>query len=160
MIARELDVMSEMKLLDPLPPALKEAQGEYSINYTSPLAKAARAQESAGFMRSVESTKEIVNITGDVSLMDPYDFDTATPEIADINGTPPTWMRDKNAIAQIRQGRAQQQQKQDAIQAAPAAAAMMKAQAVSAKAGVAPAGRNLAPGPSQSQPGIPTPQGQ
>ena len=136
MIDRELDLMARMRLLPPMPPALAEVNGAYDVNYTSPLARAARAQEVAGFMRSLETTLTIVNATQDPSLLDVYDFDTALPEIADIQGSPVSWMASPQMIAQKRQARAQATERQQQIQEAPAKAAMMKAQAVQAKAGM------------------------
>jgi hypothetical protein len=141
MVWRELDLMSEMGMLSPPPPRLAEAfrqlgHGAYDVTDTSPLAQAAKAGKAAGFMRSVEMSREIVNITQDQSYLDPYDFDTATPEIAAINGVPERWMADPQKIAQKRQSRAQQMARQQAAQEAPAKAAIMKAQAVQAKSGL------------------------
>src|ERR1700692_2198488 len=50
-IHRELDVLASQGLLLPMPPALREAKGAYSIVYTSPLSRAMREQEAAGFWR-------------------------------------------------------------------------------------------------------------
>ncbi len=136
MIARELTILAEQRLLPPMPPLLREAGGEYEVTYTSPLARAMRAQEASGFFRSVEMVKELVAVTQDPSLLDGFDFDTAIPVIAmDINGVPPSWMASDQQISLKRQNRAKAQARQEQIQAAPAAAAMMKAQAVAAKAG-------------------------
>ncbi len=135
-IDRELDLLSSQGLLPPMPPALREARGAYSVHYTSPLSKAARAQEAPGFMRTVEAVKELVNITQDVSLLDTFDFDTAIPQIAEIQAVPESWMADGKKVAEKRKQRAQAQQVQQQIQAAPAQAAMMKAQEVQAKAGM------------------------
>lgn len=136
MIDRELDILSSMGLLPPMPPRLKEAKGEYDVVYTSPLSRAMRAQEASGFIRTLESVKELVSITQDPSLLDPFDFDAAIPAIADIQAVPPSWMADNDQIKQKRQARAQAQARQQQIQEAPAQAAMMKAQAVQAKAGI------------------------
>jgi len=157
MIDRELDLLAQQRLLPPMPPRLREAQGAYQIVYTSPLAKAARAQEAAGFMRTVESVKELVNITGDASLLDPFDFDTAIPAIADIQSVPESWMSSPQQIQMKRQNRAKQQAQQAEIQAAPAKAAMMKAQAAQAKAGMPPpqqAGVNPNNQPPPTAPGL------
>jgi hypothetical protein len=94
-----------------------------------------RAQEAAGFMRTVESVKEIMAVTQDPSLMDPFDFDVAIPAIADIQAVPESWMSDPDAIKKKRENRAKAQQAQQDIQALPAKAAMIKAQATVAKAG-------------------------
>lgn len=144
LVERELDLMTEMQMLDPMPPRLREARGAYEVTDTSPLSMAAKAGKAAGFMRSVETSREIVNITQDPSYLDRYDFDTATPEIAMINGVPEHWMASDDMVAQKRKVRAQQQAKQQAIQAAPAEAAMIKARAVAAEK--APAGVGVMPG--------------
>lgn len=114
-----------------MPPIMHEARGHFrhSPVYTSPIARAMRAQEAAGFIRTVESVKELVNITGDGSLLDPFDFDIAIPAIAEIQGVPESWMADKDQISAKRKNRAQAQQTQQQIQALPAQAAMLKAQA-------------------------------
>lgn len=150
LIDRELDILSYQRLLPPMPPRLKEAKGAYQVVYTSPLSRAMRAQEAAGFMRTLESVKELVAITGDHSLLDPFDFDTAIPGIAEIQSVPESWMADDRMIAGKRKDRATAQQKQEAIQAAPAQAAMMKAQAVQAKAGVG----QQPPGPPGQEQGV------
>lgn len=134
MIERELDVLGSLSLLPPMPPRLREAQGEYQVVYTSPLALSQRAQEAAGFIRTVETAKEIANITQDQSYLDPFDFDTAIPEIAQIQNVPERWMAAPDQIAARRQSRAKAQAQQAQIQALPAQAAMLKAQATVAKA--------------------------
>lgn len=136
MIDRELDVLAEQGLLPPMPDRLREARGAYSVVYTSPLARTQRAGEAAGFMRAVETAKDVANITQDPSYLDPFDFDVALPAIADIQGVPESWMSSDEKIAAKRKSRAQAQAAQQQIQAMPAQAAMMKAQAVQAKAGM------------------------
>jgi hypothetical protein len=133
LVERELDLAVQMRILAPMPPRLQEAMGQYEVTDTSPLARAAKAGEAAGFMRSVETTRELVNVTQDLSLLDPYDFDTATRDIADINSVPERWMASDDVIKGKRQARAKQQQDQQAIAAGPAAAAMIKARAVEAE---------------------------
>jgi hypothetical protein len=124
-----------MQMLDPMPPRLREAMGAYEVTDTSPLSLAAAAGKAAGFLRTVEQVRELVNVTQDLSLLDRFDFDTATPAIARINNTPEEWMADDQSVAQKRQARAKQQARQEQIQSAPAAAAMIKARAVAAKSG-------------------------
>lgn len=135
-IEREIDIHSSLGHLPPMPPRLREAKGEYEIVYTSPLALSQRAQEAAGFIRTVETAKEIANITQDASYLDPFDFDVAIPEIAHIQSVPERWMADAGKMAARRKARAQAQQQQAQIQALPALAAMKKADAAAAKAGV------------------------
>ncbi len=136
LVERELDLLADMRMLEPMPDRLKEAMGAYEVTDTSPLSLAARAGEAAGFLRTVEQVRELVNITQDPSLLDPFDFDVATPEIARINNTPERWMADDQKVAAKRQNRAQQQAKAEQVQAAPAQAALMSAAAKQHAAGM------------------------
>lgn len=128
-IDRELDLLAQMRKLPPMPPALQEARGDYKVIYTSPLSRDMRAQEVAGFNRTLEQGLAIVNATQDPSVLDRINFDVAMPQIAQINGVPESWMSSDEQVAAKQQARAQAQAKQEAIQAAPAQAAMMKAKA-------------------------------
>lgn len=149
LIDRELNLLAELDLLPPMPPILQQVQGDYHVLYTSPLARAQRAQEAAGFMRTVETATTIAQATGDPSILDAFDFDTALPDIAYIQAVPESWMADPQAVAQKRQARAQAADQQQQIQAAPAAAAMMKAHAAQAKAGIPPGTAPPVGGPQQ-----------
>lgn len=135
LLNREIDLAMQQRLMPPMPDALRRALGRYHPVYTSPLARAQRAGEAAGFIRVVETAKEIVNITQDPSYLDPFDFDTALPEIsADIQNVPPRWMAPDaftikpRSVAEKRKSRADAQQRKEQIDAMPAQAAMMKAQ--------------------------------
>jgi hypothetical protein len=163
LIDRELDVLAAQNLLPPMPPRLREARGEYEVRYESPLARAQRAQEAAGFIRTVESVKELVNITGDASLLDPFDFITAIKAIADIQGVPESWMASDDEMAAKQQARDQSNAQKAQIQAMPAQAAMIKAQAQVAKAqpGLGTQGiggpRPALPAPGMAPPAAPGP---
>lgn len=151
MIERELDVAEAIGEFDddPMPPRLKEAlRAGHRIEpyYTSPLSRAMRANEAAGFMRAVEFSKELINITQDPSHLDWADLDTAMPEMADIAGSPPSWTATKEAIDAKRRNRAAAMETQQKIQAMPAQAAMIKAQAAVAKSGAVPPGQQPAEG--------------
>jgi hypothetical protein len=136
LVERELDLLAEMRMLEPMPPRLREAMGAYEVTDTSPLSLAARAGEAAGFLRTVEQVRELVNITQDPSYLDRFDFDTATPELARINKVPERWMADEQKVAAKRQARAQQQAVAAQVQAAPAQAALMSAAAKQHAAGM------------------------
>lgn len=138
MTERELDLLSDQGMLPPMPPRLKEAKGEYKIVYASPLARDQRSQEVAGFTRTLDLANQVAQSTGDPSVFDRFDFDTALPEIANIQSTPERWMSSDELLAQKRQQRAQLMQRQQQANEMPAKAAMVKAAAVAAKAGVPP----------------------
>jgi hypothetical protein len=134
MVEREIDVLMDQGLIPPAPFELLEAQGEYKLEYDSPLTRAQRAEEAAGLMRTLESTLQVVNITQNPEPLDFFNWDVIIPQVSEIQGVPVSWMRSLDQVQSIRQGRAQQQQVQQAIQAAPGAAAMIKAGAVAQKA--------------------------
>lgn len=138
LIDRELDILAELRLLPPMPPLLMEAKGEYQVVYTSPLSRAMRAQEASGFSRTVELALNIVNATGDPEPLDEFNFPHALREIADIQGTPESFMASPEQKAEKQQKRADLQKAQMETQAAPAAAALMKAQAAQKQAGMKP----------------------
>jgi hypothetical protein len=148
MIHRELDLLSRMKKFPPMPDVIREAQGEYNVVYTSPLARAQRAQDVAGFQRTQQSVIEIVNATQDPSVLDVFNFDVAVREIAMIQAVPERWLNDDQTIQKVRKARAQQAAQQQQIQSLPAQAAMVKAQATLQKNGV----------PQQPGAGQPMPQ--
>jgi hypothetical protein len=127
MIEREVDVLLKQGLLPQMPDLLIEAQGEFEIEYDSPLSRSQRAEEASGWLRTLEAAIAYANTTQDLSVLDQFDSDIIYQQLAEINAVPPSWMRDPAAIAQIREDRAQQQQVQQVIAAAPAAAGVMKA---------------------------------
>ena len=136
-VDREIDLLTQLRLLAPMPPALLEAQGQYTIQYNSPLSRMARSEEAAGFMRVVDYAKEILSVTQDPSIMDAFNFDAALPELADIQAVPVRWMKDAAGIAATRKERTQQAQIQQAIQAAPAMANVAKTMMPKQPAGTA-----------------------
>jgi hypothetical protein len=138
MIPRELDVMSQQGMLDPMPGRLKEAQGSFKIVYTSPLSRMMQAGDAAGFWRAVDQAKDAFAISQDPSLFDPFDFTTAIPETAAIFGTKESWMADERQIAGKVKARAAQIAQQMKIQAAPGQAALLSADAKRAQAGLQP----------------------
>ena len=135
MTDRELDRLSYMGLLPPMPPRLREARGSYHVVYDNPLSRLAKAQQSAGFMRTLESVKELVNITQDMSLLDPFKFPVAIPAIADQNAVPESWMDDDAGMAKKAKSRAQAMARKQQLDALPNQAAMISAQAKATAAG-------------------------
>jgi hypothetical protein len=127
MIDRELDILSRQGLLPPMPPFLREAQGEYEIVYDSPITRTQKAEWAAGAVRTIEVLLNVAQQTQDPSKLFYINFDVAAPAMADIYGTPSTWLNTPEQVAQLKQAMAKQQQVQTAIQAAPAAAGVLKA---------------------------------
>lgn len=129
MIDRELDILSRQDRLPPMPRLLKSAKGKYKIVYDSPISRAQKAERVSGAMRTMEAFGQYAQMTGDQSILDLINMNVAGPQIADANGVPRGWMNSAEDVMKLRKQRAQQAQLQNAIQAAPAAAGIMKAQA-------------------------------
>ena len=127
MIEREVDLLVMQGLLPPLPPALVEAEGEFEIEYDSPLTRSQRAEEAAGWLRTLEAAIAYANTTQDLSALDHFNVDVIYPQLAEINAVPASWMNSMETVTQQRQQRAQQQEMQQMVEAAPAAAGVMKA---------------------------------
>jgi hypothetical protein len=127
MIEREVDVLMQQGMMPPMPEAMIEAQGEFEIEYDSPLSRSQRAEEASGWLRTLEAAIAYANTTQDLSVLDQFDSDVIYQQLAEINAVPASWMRDPAAVVALREQRAQQAQMQQMIEAAPAAAGVMKA---------------------------------
>ena len=127
MIDRELDLLNMQGMLPEMPDVLIEAEGEYDVAYDSPLSRSQRAEEAAGYLRTFETAIAHVNTTQDPSAMDYFNNDVIYPALAEINAMPESWMNSAEQVQALREGRAKQQQTQQMIEAAPAAAGVMKA---------------------------------
>lgn len=135
MTDRELDVLGYMRRLPPMPPRLQEAKGSYHVVYDNPLSRLAKAQESAGFLRTIESATMIAQATGDPSAYDPFEFPVAIPAMAEQNAVPASWMASQKSMQQKAKNRSKAQQQEQQIKSLPGQAAIMNAQSKQAKAG-------------------------
>lgn len=126
-IEREVDLLMMQGLVDPMPQALREAQGEFEIEYDSPLSRAQKAEEAAGLFRTIDWMREYIAVSQDPSPLDWVNWDTAMPDILDIQAVPHRWQNSFEDVKKIRKGRQEARDQQQMIEAAPAAAAMMKA---------------------------------
>jgi hypothetical protein len=120
LIEREIAILARQGLLPPLPDILLEAEGEYDIEYVSPLSRAMKAEEGVGILRTLEMVQPIAAV--DPGVMDNFDGDVITRLLADTNGAPTKILRSQDQIAALRDQRAQQQALQSGLAAAPQAA--------------------------------------
>jgi hypothetical protein len=156
MAERELDILLDQRLLDDMPPLLKEAirSGvQHNVVDTSPLAKTARMAGDVGTIRMLETSKEIVNITQDMSYLDWFDGEIALPAMARNQMVPESYIADDRKIAAKRQARAKAQAQKTQLDSLPGQAAMMNAQTKMQKGqpGVSPGAGGLG-GPQQGAP--------
>ncbi len=118
---REIDLLYHAGQLPPMPPEMGELGGEYRIEYTSPARRAMRASEAIAITRTLEAVLPIAQT--DNSVLDVFDMPAAVREIAEINGVPAKILRDPDAVKAMQDDRAQQQQLQGLVEAAPAVSA-------------------------------------
>lgn len=133
-IERELDLLGQMNDLPEMPPELQEAAGEYTVLYTSPLARQQKAEQVSGFARIVQMATEAAQATQSSKPLRRINFDTAIPEIADIMSVPATWLHSDAEVEAMDAQDQQQQQVQQLADAAPAIAGMAKAMQPGTKA--------------------------
>lgn len=138
LFARELDIASYFGWLPPMPPEVQQSRGAYKLIYEAPLARALRAEEASGYLQLDRWATDHFTATQDRRRLDWLNDDKAVPALASIWGAPADWINDPDTVAQIRDSQAQQAQTEQATQAAPGTAAIMKAAAVAQGVGRAP----------------------
>jgi hypothetical protein len=141
MIERELDILATAGVLPPMPQKLIEAGGMVDVEYVSPLNLAQRADEGVAILRTLESIAPLAQI--DPSVMDTFNASAVARELAEINGVPAKVMRSKEEVEAMQENRANAQQAQALLQAAPVVSSSAKdlaqAQALAGSAGGAEA---------------------
>lgn len=171
MIPRELDVLAYQGLLPKMPDIVKEAEGEYDVEWSNPVQRMMKASEIAGFMQMVEMMSQIAQNSHDDTVWDHLDLDVAVPEIGDNRCVPVRWLADDRKLAQKRQARAAAEKREQDVKELPGKAAIIKAQAIQAKAatggniggtlsGTPEGGMPIVPGNPPGMPGQPGVNGQ
>lgn len=117
MIERELDILSNFGLLPPMPPELIEAEGEFDIEFTNPLAVSRRSDEAIGSVQTVQGAIELSPSKPEV--MDIINGDEYVRILAAANSSPEALLLSEDEVAEIRQQREEQQTLEAAAQAAP-----------------------------------------
>lgn len=101
-------------------------EAEMNIEYMGPLARAQQMPDIVAIERAYQTAGNIATLTGDPSPLDNLDADAAIRRAAILQGVPAEVLRDEEAVAEMRQQRAEQQAelaaKQDAALAADVAA--------------------------------------
>jgi hypothetical protein len=138
-IHRELDVLGAAQQLPPPPMELLRSGRGLRITYTSPLARALRAEEGTAIMNTVADLAQMANLDKSVLML--MDFHDAGREMALIRGCPPKLIRSEDQVQALLQQATQQQQDQQAAAGAPQVAMGVKnlAQAAQAASAAGPA---------------------
>lgn len=124
MIERELDLLMMQQLIPPMPPELIEARGEYKIIYDSPLARAQKAEQTAGIMRVVQWAAEVSQLTQNPAPLDHFNWDVIIPDLSLNQAVPGRYMATAEQLKAIRDGRQQQAAIEQVIKAGPAVASI------------------------------------
>jgi hypothetical protein len=108
MVERELDILAAADILPPMPESLLDRGGGFKIVHTSPLSRLRRAEDGIAILRTIEGLSPVAQFNPKV--MDIFDSDAIAVELADINGVPAHLLRTPEAIAEIREQQAEQEQ--------------------------------------------------
>lgn len=119
MTERELDILNAAGLLPPMPDALIEAGAEVEIEYQSPLALAQKSETGVAILRTLEGLIPLVQVPGGEDALRGFNIVESAMEFARINGYPAKGMYSKQELAEQKQGREQQMQTQQMLDAAP-----------------------------------------
>lgn len=122
-VEREIDLLTRSGAIPPTPQKMIEAGG-FKLEYDSPLTQAMNASQGVGLMRTIEALAPLA--TADPSVMDVFNPDEIAPGMAAINGVPAKWLRSKDELTAIRQGRQQQLELEQLIKATPAIGGAIK----------------------------------
>jgi hypothetical protein len=136
MIERELAILQRQGRLPPMPDVLAEAEGEFEIEYDSPLSRAQKSEQVVGISRTFEVLAPLASAQPDI--FDVFDGDALAQLAAEVNGVPQKVLNTPEEIQQMRQGRAAAQQMQSLLAAAPAANQAAGALEKMVSAGAAP----------------------
>jgi len=139
LVPRELSVLDRLRnrngaILPAMPQVLREARQFPEITDTSPLALQARSSQIAGTLRTLDIAHQVAINSQDSSVYDYFAFDRIIPDAGEINEMPVSHSATPQEIAAKQKNRARQAERQQQINAMPAQAAMLKAQAAASKA--------------------------
>lgn len=120
---REIDIIREYGLLDEVPDELME-DGSLQIEFESPLVHMQQAGEIKGVFETLESAMSLAQV--DPTVLDRIDMGEALTIIANYKGVPSRILRTPEQIQALGEARAQQQQAEQLLQAAPVLSQSMK----------------------------------
>lgn len=146
LIHREIDILSEAGMLPPPPMELVRSKRGMRIEYTSPMARALRAEEGTSIMNTISDVAQMANL--DKSVLYTIDFHDAAREMAAIRGMPAHLLRSEDQVQELMQKASEDQQNAAMAQQAPQVAAGVKNLAQAAQA---LGGNAAAPGSPQVQ---------
>jgi len=124
MVNRELSILLRNGHLPEMPQELIDAEGDYEIEYDSPINRAQRSEEGLAISRTMEQVIPLAQF--DASVVDNFDLDQIARLTTEINGAPTKILRDLQDVEARREARNQQQQAAQLAEAAPGVARAAK----------------------------------
>jgi hypothetical protein len=115
MIERELDILEEQGELPPPPPQFIEAGGRYTVQFDSPVNRAARAEQLTGINQTLQLVTPIAQV--DPTVYDIFDYEKIARIAADGYGAPPEVVRSVKEVAERARKREAAQQAQMQVEA-------------------------------------------
>ncbi len=124
LLRRESGIMYRQGLHPEMPAVLREfiedSKEGLTIEYQSPMTRAARSEEAVGILRTFETLAPIAQIDPEVYQM--FDTEVIARTVAEVNGVPTKALKSKDRLAEEAEAKEAQQQMGDVLQAAPIAA--------------------------------------
>lgn len=133
---REIDILEHAKALPPRPAKMLEKGARLRIRAAGPMARAQRADEGVGILRTIQALPGIMEIDSDALLLFKGKGPDIARTVAEINGMPASLMNTTDDIKVLKEGKDQAETASQLIAAAPeagkAAKSMAEAQAIAA----------------------------
>lgn len=148
LIHREIDILSEAGVIPPAPVELLRSKSGMRIEYTSPLARALKAEEGTAIMNTINDIAQIANL--DRSVIRIIDTHDAVREMAKIRGCPAKLILDEESVQVLMKQDQQQQELAAAAQQAPQVSAGVLNLAKAAQAANTAGGAGGAPSVPQA----------
>ena len=146
LIHRELQILQDAGQLPPAPPEILKSARGIRIEYTSPLARALRAEEGTSIMNTIQDLAQMANL--DKSVLYLMDFHEAGREMALIRGCPAKLLRTEDQVNELLEHAAAKAQEAQMASQAPQVAMGVK--------NLAQAAQLASSSPTGASPGAPT----
>lgn len=146
LIHREIEILEEAGQLPEPPEELRLSGAGLGIEYTSPLARAMRAEEGTAIMNTFTDMATMAQVDPSVTKL--LDVHGSLRRMAEIRGFPAKYILSEEQVNELLEHEAQMKQQQDAVTQAPMVSQSVKNLAQAAQAAGAAGGQG-APGASQ-----------
>ena len=107
-----------------LPPSLKEAGGQFEVEYTNPLSKMQKSEEALGVERTIQAMLPLAQI--DPSILQKIDWNEYSDIMRKANGAPASIFKTDEELQAEQEAAEQQRAMQMAMEAVPTAASAVK----------------------------------